>query len=199
MKEELHNRLTYIEELESTMDSYEMALKENKNEIEILEKQLHNKIHTIQEYENNFVNIEDVRQLQDEMEQKSCTIIELQGKLNVAERELEHRSHSQDLQELMEAIESKSKRIAELEDALRESVKIAAEREMVLQQEEQKRRQIMEKVKTAFLKVRLQFKSLFTGIKAGTATSIFASSSSHALSFMSSVHISNDLFGISSF
>lgn len=143
---ELQDKIVYIEELEETVASYEIALKENKNEMEILEKQLENKTQIMQEYENNFVNIEDLKRLQDELEQKSSKIIELQGKLNLAERELESHSNPQDLQELMKATESKDNRIAELEDALRESVKITAEREMVLQQEEYKRKQIMEKV-----------------------------------------------------
>lgn len=40
----------------------------------------------------------------------------------------------------------KENRVTELENALRESIKIATERETVLQQEELKRKQIMEKV-----------------------------------------------------
>lgn len=146
LKEELQSKTAYIDELEKTVESYEMALKENKNEIEILERQLQNKSRAIQEYENNFVNIEDLRRIQDELEQKSSKVIELQEKLSSAEREFENQSQPQDLQELIEATESKDNRIAELEDALRESVKIAAEREIVLQQEEHKRKQIMEKV-----------------------------------------------------
>lgn len=51
-----------------------------------------------------------------------------------------------DVEEIMDLVEVKDKRILELEEALRESVSIATERENVLHQEDIKRKQIMEKV-----------------------------------------------------
>lgn len=51
-----------------------------------------------------------------------------------------------DFEEIVNMAEIKEKRILELEEALRESMSIATEREEVLHQEESKRKQVMEKV-----------------------------------------------------
>jgi len=51
-----------------------------------------------------------------------------------------------ELEELVGVVHQKDERIEELEEALRESVHITAEREIVLQQEESRRKQMMEKV-----------------------------------------------------
>jgi ELKS/RAB6-interacting/CAST family protein 1 len=51
-----------------------------------------------------------------------------------------------ELEELVGVVRQKDERIEELEEALRQSVRITAEREVVLQQEETRRKQIMEKV-----------------------------------------------------
>lgn len=51
-----------------------------------------------------------------------------------------------ELENIMDLVHDKEKRIQELENALRESVRIVAERETVLQQEESRRKQIMDKV-----------------------------------------------------
>lgn len=51
-----------------------------------------------------------------------------------------------ELEELLNVIQLKEERIEELEEALRESVRITADRERGLQQEEMRRKQIMEKV-----------------------------------------------------
>lgn len=139
----LKAKCDYIEELENTVESYELALKENKNEFEILDTKLKNKSDIILEYENNFVNVEDLRSLQQEVEEKATANLELREKLHKTEKELEMQSS---MQELVEVAEAKTNRISELEDALRESLKITTERELVLQQEEVKRKQILEKV-----------------------------------------------------
>lgn len=51
-----------------------------------------------------------------------------------------------ELEELLSVVRLKEERIEELEEALRESVRITADRERGLQQEEMRRKQIMEKV-----------------------------------------------------
>lgn len=51
-----------------------------------------------------------------------------------------------ELEELLSVVRLKEERIEELEEALRESVRITADRERGLQQEEVRRKQIMEKV-----------------------------------------------------
>lgn len=52
-----------------------------------------------------------------------------------------------ELEELLGVVHLKEERIEELEEALRESVRITAERERGLQQEEVRRKHIMEKVR----------------------------------------------------
>lgn len=115
--------------------------------MEIYETQLRNKNDIILKYENNFVNVEDLRNLQQEIEEKSALADQLQNKLHETENELQAQRSMKEFHELIGVAESKDQRLADLEDALKESMKIAAEREMVLQQEESKRRQIVEKVR----------------------------------------------------
>lgn len=52
-----------------------------------------------------------------------------------------------ELEELLGIVRLKEERIEELEEALRESVRITAERERGLQQEETRRKNIMDKVR----------------------------------------------------
>lgn len=146
LRMELEAKRNYIEELENTIESYELALRDNKNEMEILETKLKNKADVILEYENNFVNVEDLRNLQQELDEKSTLIMELNEKLRIAQQDLENQCETEDIKDMVEISESKDNRISELEEALRESIKIVTERERVLQQEELKRKQIMEKV-----------------------------------------------------
>lgn len=56
-----------------------------------------------------------------------------------------------EIETMMDLVHAKESRIQELENALRESVTIVAEREMVLLQEESRRKQIMEKVRLIHL------------------------------------------------
>lgn len=146
LRSELEAKQNYIDELERTVESYEIALKENKSEIQLLQIQLKDKTNAIAEYENNVVNREELHNLKSEIERKSRIIEDLDKELYIAKTELDSQSHDEDLHELIEVAESKSNRIEELENALRESVKIIEERERTLQHEEVKRKQIMEKV-----------------------------------------------------
>lgn len=146
LRQQLKEKCDYIAELENTLESYELALKENKNEMEIYETQLKNKNDILLTYENNFVNVEDLRNLQQEIEEKSALVDQLQNKLHETENELQTQKSMKEFQEIVGVAESKDQRLADLEEALKESMNIAAEREMVLQQEESKRRQIVEKV-----------------------------------------------------
>lgn len=56
-----------------------------------------------------------------------------------------------EIEELLSVIRLKEERIEELEEALRESVRITADRERGLHQEEMRRKQIMEKVQTLII------------------------------------------------
>lgn len=151
LRVQLKKKNDYIEELENTLESYELALKENKNEMEIYETQLRNKNEIILKYENNFVNVEDLRNLQQEIEEKSALVDQLQNKLHETENELQSQKSMKEFQELVGEADTKDQRLEDLEEALKESMKIAAEREMILQQEECKRKQIVEKVISFFL------------------------------------------------
>lgn len=128
------------------MESYELALKENRNDIEIYETQLRNKNDIIFNYEKNCVNVEDLRNLQQEFEEKCTLLKELKNRLYEMEKELQTQRNMKELQELVGVTETKEQRIADLEDALKESMQLVTEREMVVQQEQSKRKQIVEKV-----------------------------------------------------
>lgn len=147
---QLKTKCDYITELENTVESYEIALKENRNEIEIYETQLRNKNDIIINYEKHFVNIKELRSLQQESDEKSALVEEIQSRLHEAERELQTQNNMKELHELV-GTETKDQRLADLEEALKESMNLVAEREMVLQQEKTKRKQIVEKVIAASL------------------------------------------------
>lgn len=143
LKNELKCKEDYIVELEHTLDSYEVVINENKNDKNVLEATIRNKNDIITELENNFMNLENVKHLKHEIDQKRMKIHELEQKVNKLESE---GISIEKLEEIMELSEEKDNRISELEDALRETIKLSTEREMVLHQEESKRKQIMEKV-----------------------------------------------------
>lgn len=135
--------------MESRIETYEQITNDNKSEIELLEARLREKNNMLIELENNYVNIEGVRQLQSDVDEKNAIITELEEKLQKVSKN-EANCDKEDLQELddlLEIIGTKENRITELENALRESVQICTEREMILQQEEHKRKVIMEKVR----------------------------------------------------
>lgn len=62
------------------------------------------------------------------------------------EQALTDRGSMAELEELVEVVKMKNDRIEELEEALRESVRITADREKILQDEQMNRKHIMEKV-----------------------------------------------------
>lgn len=136
----------YIRDLEKTVTSYEQLLKDNRKEMQDLEITLENKNTRLLEFENNFVNITELRQLQTEMEQKTNMIIELEKELAKNGKGEVDLDALEETEGLKRVLKDKENRVNELEDALRESIKIATERERVLHQEEVKRRQIVEKV-----------------------------------------------------
>lgn len=148
LKNELKCKEDYIVELEHTLDSYEVIINESKNDKNILEATIQNKNDVIIELENNFTNLKNVKHLNQEIEQKRMKIYKLEEKVKRLENE---ELNTEKLEELLELSEEKDNRISELEDALRETIKLSTEREMVLHQEESKRKQIMEKVSHFFL------------------------------------------------
>lgn len=147
-KEELAKKSHYIIDLESKVETYEQVAKDNRSEIEILETKLREKNAMLIELENNYVNVEGVRQLQMDVDEKNDLINELEGKLEQISREAANcdKDDLQEINDLLDIINAKESRIGELEHALRESVQICTEREVVLQEEEHKRKKIMEKV-----------------------------------------------------
>ncbi|XP_017776827.1 PREDICTED: ELKS/Rab6-interacting/CAST family member 1-like [Nicrophorus vespilloides] len=93
-----------------TVESYEDALKENRNEIGILTTKLERKEDTIKELE---VTASD---------------------------------NGKKLEELFGALDEKRIRVLELEEALRESMEIAEQRDMDIAEEDRKRQRVVEKV-----------------------------------------------------
>jgi hypothetical protein len=85
-----------------------------------------------------------VGRLQKEIDQKSNIILQLREQLKGLEAN--PLPTDEDVEEMARLAEEKDSRIAELEDALRESMIISTKREEVLHQEEKKRKQILEKV-----------------------------------------------------
>lgn len=103
----------------------------------------------VYDFEDVLVDQHEVGELQglrDEVTKKNFKISELEQEIYALETALRDHSHMAELEELVGVVRQKDERIEELEEALRESVRITAEREVVLQQEETRRKQIMEKV-----------------------------------------------------
>lgn len=84
--------------------------------------------------------------LREEVAKKDAKIVDMEQEIHALETALRDHSHMTELEELVGVVHQKDERIEELEEALRESVHITAEREIVLQQEESRRKQMMEKV-----------------------------------------------------
>jgi hypothetical protein len=84
--------------------------------------------------------------LHEEMAKKEAKIVDMEQEIRALETALRDHSHMTELEELVGVVHQKDERIEELEEALRESVRITAEREIVLQQEESRRKQMMGKV-----------------------------------------------------
>jgi len=82
----------------------------------------------------------------EEVAKKDAKIVDMEQEICALETALRDHSHMTELEELVGVVHQKDERIEELEEALRESVHITAEREIVLQQEESRRKQMMEKV-----------------------------------------------------
>lgn len=84
--------------------------------------------------------------LREEVAKKDAKIVDMEQEIRALETALRDHSHMTELEELVGVVHQKDDRIEELQEALRESVHITAEREIVLQQEESRRKQMMEKV-----------------------------------------------------
>lgn len=129
------------------LDSFEKALKENKNVQKILETTLKTKNDIIAELQINLTNLN---------KEKEISNVDINGKKSIISKLEKSECSSlgkERIEELHELVETKTNRIAELEDILRDSIKLATEREMVLQEEEKKRRHILEKVNSTLLNI----------------------------------------------
>lgn len=81
-----------------------------------------------------------------ELSVKESRITDLENDVAELEQALTERGSMAELEELVEVVKMKNDRIEELEEALRESVRITADREKILQDEQMNRKHIMEKV-----------------------------------------------------
>lgn len=172
--------------MEDALDSYEQTMKEYKNELRILETKLVNKDAIISDLEGACVKVDDVGRLQKEIDQKSNIILQLREQLKGLEAN--PLPTDEDVEEMARLAEEKDSRIAELEDALRESMIISTKREEVLHQEEKKRKQILEKVVLfSCVKLFLIVYFFFLGVKIRTKIIITSSCSSNAMSLVSSI------------
>jgi ELKS/RAB6-interacting/CAST family protein 1 len=104
--------------------------------------------------------VEEVKELHEELAKKDAKIMDMEQEIYALEAALRDHGHMAELEELVVVVRQKDERIEELEEALRESVRITAEREMVLQEEESCRKQIMEKVSECKRKENLKKKNL---------------------------------------
>lgn len=143
----------YVDELENAIDSYQHALKDCRNELELLEIKLKHKekeIFDAKNHRNEKNRIDELEnRLQTELDTRNRLKIDLQEKterIAQLERATCNRNPVDDLEDLVALLSKKDARILELESALRESVEISRDREVVLQQEEAKRKKIIEKV-----------------------------------------------------
>lgn len=140
----------YIHELEMTLESYEKSMKEIKNEQNIFETTIQKKNDRIYELEVELKKTIVTNDMKIDSEMKSDAL------LDEIDKDKEDSLEGQKkIGELIEIIEEKENRISELEDALRETIKLSTEREIVLHTEEKKRKDIMEKVSAELVKPKM--------------------------------------------
>uniref|UniRef100_A0A1Y1LD43 ELKS/Rab6-interacting/CAST family member 1 n=2 Tax=Photinus pyralis TaxID=7054 RepID=A0A1Y1LD43_PHOPY len=132
-------REDYIRDLEKTVTSYENLLRDNRYEIQELETALELKNKKLLDMEN----IHNLQLVEAKFEERRGELIQLENRL-VSDNE--SIVCAEEINNLRKCLSTKESRVNELEHALRESIKIATERERVLHQEEVKRKQIIEKV-----------------------------------------------------
>lgn len=137
--------------------SVEASIREDNNHtVQELKEDVKKKKCSVTELEQDVHNFEDalvdqykvgeLQGLREEITMKDAKILDLEQEIFALETALRDHSHMAELEELVGVVRQKDERIEELEEALRQSVRITAEREVVLQQEETRRKQIMEKV-----------------------------------------------------
>lgn len=145
--------------MENAIESYQQALKDSRTEMELLEIKLENKEKEFLEAKNHWNASENLHKkqrideleklVQNELEEKNRLRRDLQEKtkrIAQLEESTFNKNPVEDLEDLMALVSKKDTRILDLESALRESVEISRDRESVLQQEEAKRKKIIEKV-----------------------------------------------------
>lgn len=137
-------------QLEVSLNATRNNLKERQSIIEALECEVKSKTELITRLENDLKNNND-----DVLEENDKNLINQGISKSVVRNECsqiivdetdERNHYCTKVRTLEDIIEEKEKRIVQLEDGLRDTVQISTEREHVLQKEEAKRRQIMEKV-----------------------------------------------------
>lgn len=87
-----------------------------------------------------------INNLSDENKRQRERIQEMEEEIHSLEEELKKNEKIEELEQLVVVVKQKNERIEELEEALRQSVRIATDMEMEKRDEEDRRKEITEKV-----------------------------------------------------
>lgn len=87
-----------------------------------------------------------INNLSDENKRQRDRIQEMEEEIHSLEEELKKNEKIEELEQLVVVVKQKNERIEELEEALRQSVRIATDMEMEKRDEEDRRKEITEKV-----------------------------------------------------
>ena len=132
--------------MEEKVDQAILVLKEQMEKKEMRMAELEQDVRDLEDALIDEHKVGELHGLEEELNRKDAKITSLEQEIYALETALRDHTQIAELEELVGVVRQKDDRIEELEEALRESVRITAEREMVLQQEETRRKQIMEKV-----------------------------------------------------
>lgn len=87
-----------------------------------------------------------INNLSDENKRQRERLEELEEEVHALEEELKKNEKIEELEQLVVVVKQKNERIEELEEALRQSVRIATDMEMEKREDEERRKEINEKV-----------------------------------------------------
>lgn len=91
-----------------------------------------------------------INNLSDENKRQRERIEELEDEIHALEEEMKKNEKIEELEQLVVVVKQKNERIEELEEALRQSVRIATDMEMDKREDEERRKEINEKVNSKF-------------------------------------------------